>query len=97
MNTTARKLIPNATELISTASTATVNSELAGLEQAADYEREERKLDILNERIKRIRAEKERLNRIQELETLEEQTKREILTRKRKLVVAAGVEVRNSI
>jgi hypothetical protein len=43
----------------------------------------ERKLKILRDRIDRIRIEKERLERIQELKDLEEQTKREILDAQR--------------
>ncbi|KAE9363119.1 hypothetical protein N431DRAFT_523898 [Stipitochalara longipes BDJ] len=42
-------------------------------------EERERKVELLTERMVRIREEKERLERIQELKDLEEQTKREIL------------------
>ncbi|CZR50987.1 uncharacterized protein PAC_00862 [Phialocephala subalpina] len=47
-------------------------------------EEEERKLNILRDRIDRIREEKERLERIQHLKDLEGQTKREILDAQRK-------------
>jgi hypothetical protein len=42
-------------------------------------EERERKVELLTNRISRIREEKERLEKIQELKDLEEQTKREIL------------------
>jgi hypothetical protein len=42
-------------------------------------EERERKVELLKDRIDRIREEKERLERIQHLKDLEEQTKREIL------------------
>jgi hypothetical protein len=42
-------------------------------------EERERKVELLTNRVSRIREEKERLERIQELKDLEEQTKREIL------------------
>jgi hypothetical protein len=42
-------------------------------------------LQILKDRIERIRAEKERLIRIQELEALEEETKRDILDMQRRV------------
>lgn len=44
-----------------------------------NIEEEERRLNMLRDRIDRIREEKERLERIQELKDLEEKTKREIL------------------
>jgi hypothetical protein len=46
---------------------------------AAVNEERERKVELLTDRINRIREEKERLERIQELKDLEEQPKREIL------------------
>jgi hypothetical protein len=42
-------------------------------------EERERKVELLTNRVSRIREEKERLERIQELKDLEEQTQREIL------------------
>jgi hypothetical protein len=53
------------------------NAGTADLE--AISEERERKVDLLADRISRIREEKERLERIQELKDLEEQTKRELL------------------
>jgi hypothetical protein len=63
----------------STSTVAAADAEISGLEEAAVDEKEEQKLKILKDRIERIREEKERLTRIQELESLEDQTKREIL------------------
>jgi hypothetical protein len=47
-------------------------------------------LQILRERIEQIRAEKEGLTRIQELEALEEQTKREILDAQKRVGGGGG-------
>jgi hypothetical protein len=47
-------------------------------------------LQILKDRIERIRAEKERLTRIQELEALEEETKRDILDTQRRVYGGSG-------
>jgi hypothetical protein len=40
---------------------------------------------VLREKIERVRAEKERLKRLQELDEIEEQTKREIMDVQRKV------------
>ncbi|KAE8444530.1 hypothetical protein EG329_014454 [Mollisiaceae sp. DMI_Dod_QoI] len=48
-------------------------------EQNVDVEKDEEKMRILQERMERIRAEKQRLEKIQELEALEEETKKAIL------------------
>jgi hypothetical protein len=83
--TTAGKRVSNTTDSRSTASFPVVEAELAGLEKAVVNEKEERRLQILKYRIERIRAEKERLTRIQELEALEEKTQREILNTQRRV------------
>jgi hypothetical protein len=49
-----------------------------------DEEEDEEGMRILQDRIERIRAEKERLQKIQELELLEEETKRAILEKARR-------------
>lgn len=82
--------ISNTTETKSETNTPAVGSELAGLEEAADIEKEEQKLNVLRKRMERIRAEKERLTRIQELQTLEEQTKREILDAQKRVGSGGG-------
>jgi hypothetical protein len=86
LSTPAGKRISDITRSMPTplASVPIAEVELAGLEEAAINEKEEQKLEMLRKRIEQIRAEKERLTRIQELEALEEQTRREILdTQKR--------------
>ena len=63
----------------SSANFPAAEADKAGIERAAENENEEQKLKLLKDRIERIREEKLRLSRIQELESLEDQTKREIL------------------
>jgi hypothetical protein len=65
-------------------------TELSRLEEAAIDEKEEQKLQILRDRMERIRGEKERLKKIQELEVLEEQTKKEILNMQKRAGGGSG-------
>jgi hypothetical protein len=58
--------------------------------EAAEEEDEEG-MRVLQDRIERIRAEKERLQKIQELELLEEETKRAILEKARRRGEGVGV------
>jgi len=93
-STSAGKRVSETTDPKSTASVLVVEAELAGLEKAVNNEKEEQKLQILKDRIERIRAEKERLTRIQELEALEEETKREILDTQRRVDEGSGASGR---
>jgi hypothetical protein len=90
LTTSAGKRVSETTDSRSTASVPVVEAELAGLEKAVINEKEEQRLQILKDRIERIRAEKERLTRIQELEALEEETKREILDAQRRVDGGSG-------
>jgi hypothetical protein len=90
LTTSAGKRVSETTDSRSTASVPVVEAELAGLEKAVINEKEEQRLQILKDRIERIRAEKERLTRIQELEALEEETKREILDTQRRVDEGSG-------
>jgi hypothetical protein len=90
VSTSAGKRVGETTVSRSTASVPVVEAELAGLEKAVINEKEEQKLQIQKYRIERIRAEKERLTRIQELEALEEETKREILDTQRRVGGGGG-------
>jgi hypothetical protein len=84
VSTSAGKRVSETTDPRSTASVPVVETELAGLEK------EQERLQILKDRIERIRAEKERLTRIQELEALEEETKRDILDTQRRVYGGSG-------
>jgi hypothetical protein len=85
-STIRRKDVPKTAESIARLS----QTEIVGLKEAASNEKEEQELQILKDRIERIRAEKERLTRIQELEALEEETKRAILDKQMRAAGGSG-------
>jgi hypothetical protein len=78
------------TTIPSSKAPANASVEEQGVAATTSNEEEEQKLKVLRERIERVRAEKARLKRVQELEDIQAQTKREIMEVQRRVGGSGG-------